>query len=142
LVKRNGGFRRRVLEQRRIAAGEDDPGIGIFARELDRSRNAFGGFVEAGIVAASGRDFRDHRAAEHDHTVRRAARRIPGRKALFERQHQEIAERRQAGDRDQNYAGDDEPARQPPHRRQQQDDPDQADLDQEIGRHDQDAENF
>jgi len=68
-------------------------GIGIAARELDRGGNPLGRLVELD-GAARRRNIERDRAAKHDDAVGRAAGRIPRRKALLQRQHQGIAERR------------------------------------------------
>ena len=88
-----GRLNRIARQQGIVAAGKDDARIGIAARELDRGGNPLGRLVELD-GAARRRNIERDRAAKHDDAVGRAAGRIPRRKALLQRQHQGIAERR------------------------------------------------
>ena len=76
---------------------------GIAPRKLGDRGHALGRLVERDL-AAHRRHHGIERAAEADDAGRRAARRIPGGKALLQRQDDRIAERRPADDRDAGSA--------------------------------------
>ena len=80
-----------VEYQRVAAAGEHDARVRVAARQLGTDRDALRRFVECHRAARGRHVWRD-RAAQHDDAVGRPARGVPGRKTLFQRQYQCIAE--------------------------------------------------
>ena len=96
----------------------DDPAAGGGER---------GGAVRGGNVGIDA-------AAQHDDSVRRTARAVPGRKTLLQRIEQPISDRRKSTYSKQHDGGDQELATKAHQSRFQQDRADQAEADQEVRR--------
>ena len=96
-VQHERRFRRPGENKIGAAAGEHDPRI----RETAGERRDLGDALGAGVErnhAAGGRALRLDGAAQYDYAVRRSAGRDPGREALLEDQHQDLADRQKSKD--------------------------------------------
>ncbi len=113
----------------------------MLPRKLCHRGHALRGLVERNVLAC-GRYVGGHGAAEHHDAVRRAAFRIPFRKALFQRQHQRIADRRDADDHEQQNRADHEPLPKPAEARAHEQNASERQYDQKIGGQREEAENF
>jgi hypothetical protein len=85
-----------VIDQRAAATRKQDAGIGIAPQQLWHDNQPF-------VVRTI------DRTAKHDDAVRRSARRIPRREAIFQRYDQRTTDRRKAEDRQDDDAYECEP---------------------------------
>ena len=140
-AQRQGGLRALVIEERAAAAREHDAGVGVAPRQLGHHGETFGRLVERDLVARGGNVGRD-RPAEHDNAVGRSARRVPAWEALLQRDDQRIADRGEAEDREHHEAreGERPPGARKARRQQQQ--PEHADRNDEVGRDGEEAEDL
>src|SRR5262245_15934050 len=138
------GERRRcalLRDQRGTAARQQNARIGVAPRQFGRDRQPFGRLVKRHLVAG-GRYVRRDRATKHDDAVRGSVCRVPPRESLLKRYDQCIAERRKAEHCEHDQACEGERPASPRKARRQQQEPNNTNRYDKVGRDGEEAKNF